>query len=391
MNKFALSFLENYLSNIRWGSLKIVYQNDVEKIYSGTTSGLNADLTIQDSTLIRDIISKGELGFAEGYINNKWSTSNLANLLKVLLKNQKENNLRIKPNFFLKLLEKIKFFFKKNSIYQAKKNIEFHYDLGNNFYSYWLDETMSYSSALYENQELNLTDAQNYKYKNIIHNLDIKDEDSVCEIGTGWGGFLKTILEYNKESNFSGYTISKNQFEYVQNKLVTKGNNLDLNYLDYRKIQKKFDKIVSIEMFEAVGQKYWDTYFDKIYNSLNNGGKACLQIITINDHSFSHYKDNVDFIQKYIFPGGMLPSKSILLKLFKKHKLELYRQQDFGHDYAKTLIEWKKRFNESWPNIKNTKFDERFKKIWNFYFDYCEAGFSLNHTDVSQFYLKKVA
>ena len=391
MNKIGLSFLENYLNNIRWGSLKVRFQNKDERIYQGTESGLNADLIINDSSLIRDIILRGELGFAEGFINNKWTTSNLSSVLKVLLKNQKENNLLLKPNFYLKILEKIKFFFKKNSIYQAKKNIEFHYDLGNDFYSKWLDKTMSYSSALYGNQELNLVDAQNKKYENIIHNLDIKNDDRICEIGTGWGGFVDTILKQNKGTNFSGYTISKNQFEYVQKKIPHKETNLDLNLLDYRKIEKKFDKIISIEMFEAVGQKYWDTYFNKIYHSLNNEGKVCLQIITINDASFNHYADNVDFIQKYIFPGGMLPSKSILLELFKKHKLELYHQKDFGHDYAKTLIEWKKRFNENWPAIKNTKFDERFNKIWNYYFDYCETGFSLNHTDVSQFYLKKVA
>ena len=218
MNKIGLSFLENYLNNIRWGSLKVRFQNKDEKIYQGTDSGLNADLKINDSSLIRDIILKGELGFAEGFINNKWTTSNLSNVLKVLLKNQKENNLLLKPNFYLKLLEKIKFFFKKNSIYQAKKNIEFHYDLGNNFYSKWLDKTMSYSSALYENQELNLVDAQNKKYENIIRNLDIKNDDQICEIGTGWGGFIDTILKQNKETNFSGYTISKNQFEYIQKK-----------------------------------------------------------------------------------------------------------------------------------------------------------------------------
>lgn len=391
MNKFKFGFLENYFNNIKWGSLKVTFQNNDEKTYSGTIPGLDADLIIKDSSLIQDVISKGELGFAEGFINNKWSTSNLNNLLKVLLKNQKENNLSIKPNFFLKLLEKIKFFLKKNSLYQAKKNIEFHYDLGNDFYSKWLDESMSYSSGIYDNQNLSLFDAQKKKYENIIQNLDIKNEDRICEIGTGWGGFINTVLKRNKKTNFSGYTISKNQFQYVKEKLKIKDINFELNYLDYRKIEKKFDKIVSIEMFEAVGQRYWDTYFDKIYNSLTKDGKACLQIITINDASFTRYVDNVDFIQKYIFPGGMLPSKSVLLKLFKKHKLELYYQQDFGHDYAKTLIEWKNRFNNNWLDIKNTKFDERFNKIWNFYFDYCETGFSLNHTDVSQFYLKKVA
>ena len=384
MNKIGLSFLENYLNNIRWGSLKVKFQNKDERIYQGTESGLNADLIINDSSLIRDIILRGELGFAEGFINNKWTTSNLSSVLKVLLKNQKENNLLLKPNFYLKLLEKIKFFFKKNSIYQAKKNIEFHYDLGNDFYSKWLDKTMSYSSALYGNQELNLVDAQNKKYENIIHNLDIKNDDRICEIGTGWGGFVDTILKQNKETNFSGYTISKNQFEYVQKKIPHKETNLDLNLLDYRKIEKKFDKIISIEMFEAVGQKYWDTYFDKIYHSLNNEGKVCLQIITINDDSFNHYADNVDFIQKYIFPGGMLPSDKILKELINKTSLKINSIDSFSKDYAKTLNIWNKQFNKKWDKIEKLGFDENFKLLWNYYLSYCEGGFLSKNIDLKQ-------
>ena len=391
MNRIVSSFLEKHFKNIDWGTIKVKFPNDDVRIYTGRNHGLNVELMIRDNSIVQDIFLKGELGFAEGFINKKWDTSDLANLLKFLLKNQQINQGEIKPNFFLKLYERIKFTLKKNSLKQAQKNIEFHYDLGNEFYSKWLDETMSYSSAFYNNKDITLFEAQKNKYKNIVQNLEISIDDKICEIGTGWGGFASELLSKNEASNLTGYTISKNQFNYVQEKLLSKKKNVNFSFLDYRKINQKFDKIVSIEMFEAVGRKYWDTYFDKIYNSLNPGGKVCLQIITINENSFKNYVDNVDFIQKYIFPGGILPSKSILFQLFKRHNLELYHQQDFGHDYAKTLIKWKETFNSNWKDIKSNKFDNRFKRIWNYYLDYCETGFTLNHTDVSQFYLKKVA
>lgn len=392
MNKFLKNFLDNQFNSIFWGSIKVNFKNNYEKIFNGKEAGLTSNITIHDDTIVKDVLYRGELGFAEGYINNKWDTSNLSNLLKILLKNQHINKKEIKPNFFFKIFEKINFIFKKNSISQAKKNIEFHYDLGNNFYSKWLDNTMSYSSALYDNKDLDLKEAQINKYRTIIRNLNINEKDKVCEIGCGWGGFINSLTTQFANIDLNAFTISQNQYNFVNQALMSKvNNNVKLNFTDYRNINQKFDKIISIEMFEAVGKKYWDVYFEKLNKSLNNGGQACLQIITINENSFKNYLNNVDFIQKYIFPGGVLPSKKVLFNLFKKYKLELVHQIDFANDYCKTLIEWKKRFNDNWYTIKNDKFNERFKRIWNYYFDYCETGFALKHTDVSQFYLKKIA
>ena len=391
MDKVFIKFIENKLKNISWGSIKVNFNNHFEKIFQGKIKGLNSDIIINDTSLYKDILFKGELGFAEGYINNKWKTNNLGNLLKVLLQNQKLNTYTIKQSFFNNIIEKINFFLKKNSISQAKKNITFHYDLGNDFYSKWLDETMTYSSALYKNDINSLKNAQINKYQNIINNLEIAETDAICEIGTGWGGFAGEIKKKFQNINYDGYTISNKQLEFINNKFPNNSKNFNFHFLDYRNIKKTFNKIISIEMFEAVGEKYWDVYFKKISDSLLDNGKVCLQIITINENSFSNYINNVDFIQKYIFPGGVLPTKSILENLFKKHKLKLYQQEDFGLDYSKTLMEWKKNFNNNWDKIENTKFDKKFKNIWNYYFDYCETGFSLKHTDVSQFYLKKVA
>ena len=193
MDKVFIKFIENKLKNISWGSIKINFNNHFEKIFQGKIKGLNSDIIINDTSLYKDILFKGELGFAEGYINNKWKTNNLGNLLKVLLQNQKLNTYTIKQSFFNNIIEKIKFFLKKNSISQAKKNITFHYDLGNDFYSKWLDETMTYSSALYNNDINSLKNAQINKYQNIINNLEIAETDAICEIGTGWGGFAGEI------------------------------------------------------------------------------------------------------------------------------------------------------------------------------------------------------
>ena len=289
-----------------------------------------------------------------------------------------------KPNFYNKVVESVSFILKKNTINQAKKNISYHYDLGNDFYKEWLDESMTYSSALFKNKNLSLYDAQKQKYDSIIENLNINNSSDICEIGCGWGGFIKRAQQMNDDINIDGYTISKNQYKH------TKLHHKNVFFEDYRKIKKKYSNVVSIEMFEAVGKKYWDIYFQKLNSLLKINGTACLQIITINENSFSKYLNNVDFIQKYIFPGGMLPTKNILQKLFKQNGFKLYHKISFGYDYSRTLREWKLNFNQSWPKLKMLNFDEKFKRLWNYYLDYCDTGFSLDHTDVTQFFLKKI-
>jgi cyclopropane-fatty-acyl-phospholipid synthase len=374
--------VEKELEKLSWGKIKFKFNDLLEKNYVGKQIGLESNIIINDNSVYKDLIFRGDLGFAESYISKKWETSNLNSLLKILLKNQQLNKKKWKPNFYNKIIENVNFVLKKNSLNQAKKNISFHYDLGNDFYGSWLDETMSYSSAMYKNKNIDLKQAQEQKYKSIIENLDIKPHSSICEIGCGWGGFIKQIKKEKIDTSIDGYTISNQQFNY------TKKNHKNTFFEDYRNIENKYTNIVSIEMFEAVGQKYWKTFFEKLNSMIDKNGTACLQIITINENSFSKYLSNVDFIQKYIFPGGMLPTKSILSNLFKDYGFKLYHKISFGYDYSRTLMEWKKNFNNNWEQI-SCNFDEKFKRLWNYYLDYCETGFSLDHTDVTQFYLKK--
>jgi cyclopropane-fatty-acyl-phospholipid synthase len=382
MISFFKKLVEKELEKLSWGKIKFKFNDLLEKSYVGKQSGLESNIIINDNSVYKDLIFRGDLGFAESYISKKWETSNLNSLLKILLKNQQLNKKKWKPNFYNKIIENVNFVLKKNSLNQAKKNISFHYDLGNDFYGSWLDETMSYSSAMYKNKNIDLKQAQEQKYKSIIENLDIKPHSSICEIGCGWGGFIKQIKKDKIDTSIDGYTISNQQFNY------TKKNHKNTFFEDYRNIENKYTNIVSIEMFEAVGQKYWKTFFEKLNSMIDKNGTACLQIITINENSFSKYLSNVDFIQKYIFPGGMLPTKSILSNLFKDYGFKLYHKISFGYDYSRTLMEWKKNFNNNWGQI-SCNFDEKFKRLWNYYLDYCETGFSLDHTDVTQFYLKK--
>ena len=382
MISFFKKLVEKELEKLSWGKIKFKFNDLMEKSYVGKQSGLESNIIINDNSVYKDLIFRGDLGFAESYISKKWETSNLNSLLKILLKNQQLNKKKWKPNFYNKIIENVNFVLKKNSLNQAKKNISFHYDLGNDFYGSWLDETMSYSSALYKNKNIDLKQAQEQKYKSIIENLDIKPHSSICEIGCGWGGFIKQLKKDKIDASIDGYTISNQQFNY------TKKNHKNTFFEDYRNIENKYTNIVSIEMFEAVGQKYWKTFFEKLNSMIDKNGTACLQIITINENSFSKYLSNVDFIQKYIFPGGMLPTKSILSNLFKDYGFKLYHKISFGYDYSRTLMEWKKNFNNNWEQI-SCNFDEKFKRLWNYYLDYCETGFSLDHTDVTQFYLKK--
>ncbi len=387
-------YLDFKLQNIKWGEIKVSFKDSYQKIFKAKEGNLSSDISIKDSSFFKDILFRGELGFADSYINNKWETSNLTNLLKILLKNQQIKKKNWANNYLSSFIEKIKFIFKSNSISQAKKNIHYHYDLGNKFYSFWLDPSMTYSSGIFNNNEDDLLRAQKNKYDNIIKNLNIEASDNLLEVGSGWGGFLKRNYE-KTNSTIEGLTISEQQFSYV-NELI-KNNKLEKNikitFKDYRKLYSTnyYDKIVSIEMFEAVGKEYWDIYFKNLNKVLKEKGKACFQIITINDEDYSNYINQVDFIQKYIFPGGILPSKKILYKLFKDNNFELYKEISFGKDYAKTLRIWKEQFNFSWNNIAKLGFDEKFKNLWNYYLSYCETGFDTEHTDVSQFYVKKIA
>jgi cyclopropane-fatty-acyl-phospholipid synthase len=368
------------LSNIKYGALEIELPNGEVKNFSSNSPNFLAHIKIKDVKMVDECLIGGDVAFGEAYINGEWESKNLADLLLFLVLNSDALE-----HFFH--AHKIKMFFlflqailRKNTHSGSKKNIQFHYDLGNDFYQLWLDETMTYSSAIFYGKELDLKDAQRNKYQRILEKLSGKN---ILEIGCGWGGFATeaSLQAYD----VTGLTLSKEQKKYAEN-LGLKG--FEIKLQDYRKEKNKYDNIVSIEMFEAVGKEYWDIYFKTIKNCLNKGGKAVVQTITIDDQVFLGYKNRVDFIQKHIFPGGVLPSKSEFIKLAKANGLEVLEAFEFGLDYQKTLLLWLNNFNQAKNQVLKLGFDERFIRKWQFYLAYCAAGFGAKRTDVVQFVLK---
>jgi len=279
---------------------------------------------------------------------------------------------------------------KKNTKFRSKKNISHHYDLGNNFYNKWLDRSMTYSSAYFEKENQDLFDAQLNKYKKISEALNLNENSKVLEIGCGWGGFSSYAAK-NFKSQIDAITISKAQYEYASKKIQKEGlsEKVSIKFKDYRDIEKKYSNIASIEMFEAVGKRYWESYFNIVKNSLTSSGKAALQIITIDEKRSFNYQNHPDFIQQYIFPGGMLPTKNELNIITEKVGLDFQEIKSFGLSYAKTLNLWNNEFQNSWQDLVKLGFNDRFKRMWEFYLSYCETGFISRSTDVSHFLINK--
>jgi cyclopropane-fatty-acyl-phospholipid synthase len=319
-------------------------------------------------------------------MNKDFYTSNLTDLIEISAKNV---NLIYSFSGSLKI-QKIKNFLKRifasNTKSKSLKYISRHYDLGNSFFSKWLDKSLTYSSAVYQNSNDSLEQAQKNKYQKLIDLLEVKDGDKVLEIGCGWGGFSEYFAK-NYNVTIDCITISKKQFEFTKNRISNAGlnNKVNVMFLDYRDLKEKYDRIASIEMIEAVGEKYLNKYFETIKRSLNENGSAAIQGITIRDDLFERYRSSEDFIQKYIFPGGFLPSLSFMKSLIKKNNLGLLKVNSYSDDYAKTLAIWRGNFLKVWSNIAPLGFDETFKRMWEFYLSYCEAGFKSKNIDLIQF------
>ena len=385
IEKFALKFFEK----IEYGSLSVEFPSGNISRFEGKEYAIRAKIKLKNFLLIKKIVKRGAIGFAESYMDGDFNTDDLKNLLIFAEKNKSSFLIYSKKKKLLKAYSKIKHYFKQNTISQAKKNIKYHYDLGNKFYELWLDETMTYSSGFFSKSDDDLHASQINKYKKIIENININENSSLLEIGCGWGGF-STFVAQNFNVKIDAITISKEQYDYTSSKIFNKGLNEKINVRlqDYRNINTKYDNIVSIEMFEAVGKKYWPLYFKKISENLKDAGKAVFQIITINEDRKDFYQQNPDFIQQYIFPGGVLPSKNQLFEMTNSMGLNFYELNSFGKSYASTLNMWNEQFQRKWYNISKQGYTERFKRMWEFYFSYCEAGFLTKVTDVSQFLLK---
>lgn len=378
-------------ANWTFGRLTVQLPNGEIHVLQGKQPGPSGVMTVRDYRFARRVLAAGDIGFAEGYIAGEWDSPHLAALLETLVDNYDHIRRLFDGNLLMWVVNRLSHRINRNSKTGSKKNIHAHYDLGNAFYSHWLDGTMTYSSARFSRENETLEAGQREKYAALARMMELKSGMSVLEIGCGWGGFAEFAAR-EIGAQVTGITISQEQHDFARKRLFDAGltDRAAIQLIDYRDVQGRFDRVASIEMFEAVGMEYWPTYFDKIHDVLKPGGRAGLQIITIQDELFDEYNARTDFIQKYVFPGGMLPSEKRLAPVVATGGLSWRAVERFGLDYADTLRRWDERFQASWNEIsKIPGFDERFRRLWRFYLSYCEAGFRSRRTDVIQLVLSK--
>ena len=378
------------LRRIEKGRLTVVLPDRRQFVFDKGHPGPKAEIRVHDFDMVPRVLSAGDIGFAEAYMDQQFSTPNLTNVLLYFAVNF-ENAGRLGRGSTLRnaVTAVINALTRRNTKRGSKQNILAHYDLGNSFYEKWLDPSMTYSSAWF-GESKSLQDGQIRKYDAIARSIGANENSHLLEIGSGWGGFAEHAAK-TYGSKVRTITISDEQHAYAKQRMFELGlaDKVSVDLCDYRDLEGQYDGIASIEMFEAVGEAYWPGYFDTINQCLKLGGKAALQIITIDDELFASYRKRVDFIQKHIFPGGMLPSRSALDAQFERAGLNLVAVDMFGPDYAETLREWCKDFKSAWPEIEKLGFDTSFRNLWEYYLCYCEAGFTTGRTDVGQFVLEK--
>jgi cyclopropane-fatty-acyl-phospholipid synthase len=381
------------LQRLQHGTLHVQWPDGrVEQFGSANGEGLNATLHLHSYAPLTQAMKSGDIGFAESYIAGEWTTNNLAELLQLLVANRRDMEELIYGNWLGRLFYRVRHLLHRNTRSNSKKNIHAHYDLGNAFYELWLDPTMNYSSAWFDNDRTQpMAQAQTAKVRRALRMVDAKAGDRILEIGCGWGA-LAELGGQEFGAHMSGVTLSHEQLAFANQRMQKQGlaatSNLRLQ--DYRDIDDgPYDAICSIEMLEAVGQEYWDTYFQSVARLLKSGGKACVQTITIDDSLFERYVKSTDFIQQYIFPGGCLPCPRELRAHAERAGLKVIDELAFGLDYAETLRRWRHQFLADKAQVLQLGFDERFIRIWEFYLAYCEAAFEQHNTDVMQFTLVK--
>ena len=377
----------NALKNIKYGFLEITnFDGEVLK-FGDINEELKVRIIIKHQGLNYNLIRNGSIGLAESYMQGYFETENLSDLIELTAKNIK---LIYKFSGILDfpIINFLKSKIIKNTKNRSKENIAKHYDLGNDFFSLWLDDTLTYSSAIFDNKKQALSEAQNNKYQKLINLLKPKDNSSILEIGCGWGGFAEYVGK-NYNIKLDCVTISQKQYDFAKERIYKIGLNekVNIEIKDYRDLKSKYDSIASIEMIEAVGQNYLQSYFNILKKNLSDNGNVGIQAITIDDSLFDRYKNKQDFIQKYIFPGGFLPSKKSLYQCADDNGLQFNEYNSYAKHYSDTLIIWRNEFNKKWDLIKKQGFDLNFKKMWEFYLSYCEAGFKSKNIDLIQFSL----
>jgi cyclopropane-fatty-acyl-phospholipid synthase len=367
------------------GTLTAKLPDGRELRFVGREPGVEATLVIRDLGFAKRLAWSGDLGLAEAYLRGEWDTPDLTAFIELFVANHQliETLLPDKP--FVRLWQMFRHFLNRNTRTGARRNIHAHYDLGNRFYEAWLDRTMTYSSALFVPGDNDLASAQTRKYRALAEAADINPSHHVLEIGCGWGGFAEFAAR-EIGCRVTGLTISGAQFDFATQRVAQAGlsDKVTIKLLDYREEQGVYDRVVSIEMFEAVGEAFWPAFFRQLGDRLIAGGRAGLQVITIRDENFANYRRELDFIRGYIFPGGMLPSPQIMKELGQRFGVPLTAERIFGLDYAATLGQWRERFRQAWPQLTHLGFDERFRRMWEYYLAYCEAGFRTENIDVRQ-------
>lgn len=379
------------MKNLKHGKMSVQIPDGSTMVF-GTPGegGPRAAIRLRNWNVCAAALKSGDIGFGETYVAGDWTTSDLTALLQVFIANRDQVDQVIYGSWWGSLLYRVKHLVNRNSRGGSKRNIHAHYDLGNSFYELWLDPTMNYSGAWFDGDfDAPMEAAQWAKMRRSLTECGVKAGDRVLEIGCGWGALAECAAR-DFDARVTGVTLSREQLEWAQRRLAAAGLQADLRYQDYRDIgDGPFDAIASIEMFEAVGSEYWPGFFETVRNKLKPSGKACIQTIVIRDDLFDRYVKSTDFIQQYVFPGGLLPSPSGFRKAAGEAGLRVVNELDFGPDYAETLRRWRERFLTADARVRRLGFDSRFMRIWEFYLAYCEAAFATGNTSVMQFTLQR--
>lgn len=381
--------LRGFLPKLAVGRLVLLLPNG-SSITSGTSfSGPDVTIEVRSWRALWRLALGGEVAFARSFIDGEWSTGDLGRLFHLVMLNEAALSARTSPSWVTRAMHRLRHYGNRNTLQGSRRNILAHYDLGNSFYESWLDLGMNYSSALYRDRMMSLERAQAAKLDRVIDLLSPKPGERVLEIGCGWGNLAERLVGKHK-CRLTAVTLSPAQLSYVRQRLaddIARGE-ADVKIQDYREITGRYDHIASIEMLEAVGESYWPTYFATLRNRLSEGGAIVLQAITICETRFEAYRSRPDFIQRYVFPGGMLPTVSHIHAHAERAGLEITEHESFGDSYALTLAEWRQRFHAAWPRLAAAGFDDRFRRLWDYYLAYCEAGFRFNATNVGFFKLR---
>ena len=374
-------------SHLKAGTLSLILPDGERLAFRGSEPGADAVFEVRRTRVMRRFLLGGHLAFGEAYLDGDWDSPDVAALLLYVLQN--EPFFQLEGSWWLLLAQRALHRLRDNSKRRARDNVAAHYDLGNEFYRRWLDPSMTYSAALFEPPDCDLETAQRNKYRRIADLADIRPGHRVLELGCGWGGFAEYAAR--RGASVVGLTLSRAQLEHARARLAAAGlaDRVEFRLQDYRDVAGRFDRVVSIEMIEAVGEAYWPVYCGKLRDLLVAGGRAALQAILIDDDRWAIYRSSPDFIQRYIFPGGMLPTPTRLRRAIEGAGLRWLEDYGFGMDYARTVKLWRDRFIAAWPEIAALGFDERFRRLWHYYLSYCEAGFAFGSIDVRQIALAR--